>query len=338
MTWLKDHITKYVLPGMGVRSAKPSSKVAWPEAGMIYNALRSKGGDKELEELCVWIPEGGPVGRASIHQLATSRTGLKKLGNHVGIPGPLVLHSFIKATVRKLKKENKKLVLPGRDAWSWAVLSAKMGVDFLYDPRVSRSIACHDVTMKQILKEWAIKDWEKVILFDTGFAGSVPRAIAKCAGATSFSMILASANDPLFQIFQGHTGCRAKVLASEYMSKYRTRAIVGGDGKIKQCQAGFEEFVKCALYTIWLWYCESPKRVRTWAKDSLNTFIPINTGNLTFTAASTGSTINIAPAITAAPGTIGPAIANWQQQFVTQQQTGRSEEVGVAFPGSKTGN
>ncbi len=316
MTWLKDHVTKFVLPGMGIKAAKPSRLCRWPEAGMVYNALRSKGGNKDLEHLCKQMGNN-VIGRTTIHSLATSRTDLQKLGNHVGIPGPLVLHSFVKATLRQLKKERKKLVLPGRDAWTWAVLAAKMGIDHLYDPRVSRSIACHDVTMKQVLKEWSIKDWDDVILFDTGYAGTIPKAIAKCAGLNNVPLILASASNPLLQVFPGHTGSRAKVLASEYMSKYRTRAIVK-DGKIHQSSSGLTEFVKCALYTIWLWYCESPKRVRTWAKTPRYKMDP-----LAFSGATSASSISINAMgpLTISPGTIGPTIVNWQQTFATQQQT-----------------
>ena len=272
-------------------------------------------------ELCRAV--GQPGDSALIYELDLGGRGLdnrvKQLGDgYDGVEGADVLHSFIVNSVKALKRRTKKratTIYPGRDVWCWEVVSRRLGLPSVYDSRVSRCVAETPALIKSLIAEWQVPDWRRTVLFDSGYAGTVPRAIGRAAGLDEMRVVMLSAVNPEEQVFPTHAKARKKALACEYLAKYRRRAVVR-DGKVYQELADLDEFIKAALLTIWLWYHVSPARLPAWndkpvfvdggvSVASIPTIsVPGSffggTGNVfnTFTPVPTMSTGGVGPAIT----------------------------------------
>jgi hypothetical protein len=291
MTWLESHVRDFVIPGIRTLArangktlydhqikpwdgiVRPSSKCKIKEAGMIHAVASSvlpKGqaardvvlglcqqlGTRETAE---FVYELDPQGR------------VKKLGNHYpGVNGADVLHSFLCASTRAIKAHtrhpNARVIYPGRDVWAFEVMSQRMGVKSIYDSRVSREIDRKEAAFKEVVNSWPIPNWGYALAFDSGYAGTVPRAIGRVAGHKQINIVMLSAVDEQFQVFPGHTGSRAKALALEYLAKYRKRCTVQND-ELHQPLADLEEFIKAALLTCWIWHHVSPRRLPSWQKE-----------------------------------------------------------------------
>ena len=346
MSWLKNHMRHYVLPGVRAlaradgktlfdhdirpvdRIIRPSTKCAHVEAGMLYAAcssiLRKSNPAREVAlGLCRQV--GKPGDAEFVYELDLGGRGVdnrvRELGNgYQDVEGADVLHSFIVNSIKELKRRTKKkatVVYPGRDVWCWEVLSRRLGMPSLFDARISRSIATNEKAIKKAIEPWQISDWNRTVLFDSGYAGTVPRAIGKAAGLDKAWVLMLSAVNEGEQIFKTHTKARKKALACEYLAKYQKRATVRDDAPYQEL-AGLEEFIKAALLTIWLWYHISPSRLPAWqeqpAKKPPSRFkiaragsLSVGTGGLTwgtsgtsvFTPITTNSTNNWATASTA---------------------------------------
>jgi hypothetical protein len=202
-----------------------------------------------------------------------SQNRVRELGKHYpGFTGADVLHSFLCSTTRAIKAhlrhKDSRVIYPGRDVWALEVMSQRRGVPSVYDPRISREIKSHGPAYKEIIDAWGIPDWGKALAFDSGYAGTVPRAIGRVAGVHEINIVMLSAVDTHLQVFPGHTGSRAKALALEYLAKYRKRCLVK-DKTPTQPLADLEEFIKAALLTIWIWHHVSPRRLPSWQKEHI---------------------------------------------------------------------
>lgn len=252
------------------KKVRPSTKCKYLETGLIYAQVssilpKSHSSRELLLDICRTL---GTADEPQLIYNLDSQDRVRALGNHYeGIEGADVLHSFLSNCVRQLRTQVRdpkaRIIYPGRDVWAFEVLSQRMGVRSLYDSGVSRDIATNQAVIKKVVETWPIPNWHRAIAFDSGYAGTVPRAIGRAAGLDRVNIVMLSAEDVEEQVFPGHTGSRAKALALEYCAKYRKRAIVC-DGEIHQPLAMFEEFVKAALLTIWLWHHVSPKRLPSW--------------------------------------------------------------------------
>ena len=291
MTWLEQHVREFVIPGIRTLNrregrethdrdikpfngtVRPSSKCRFKEAGMIHAAVSSvvpKG--NVLREVALGLCEqvGKPGDHQFVYELDTQNR-VRDLSNHYpGMNGADVLHSFLGSTARalrgRLQHKDARVIYPGRDVWAFEVMSKRVGVPSVYDPRVSREIDEHGYAFKGVVNAWGIPDWSKALAFDSGYAGTVPRAIGRVAGVHEINIVMLSAKDVNFQVFPGHTGSRAKALALEYLAKYRKRCLVR-EREPYQPLADLEEFIKAALLTIWIWHHVSPKRMPSWQKQ-----------------------------------------------------------------------
>jgi len=295
MSWLRNHFRHFVLPGIRTlarakegpifdhdirpsdKQVRPSTKCKYVEAGMLYAIISSMLSKRDpirdaALELCRRV--GQPGDTELVYELDLGGRGLdnrvKKLGEgYQGIEGADVLHSFIMNSIKALKRKTKKratVIYPGRDVWCWEVISRKLGMPSVYDARVSRRIADEGVLIKDIIAEWGIEDWRRTVLFDSGYAGTVPRAIGRAAGLDKMCILMLSALKSEEQIFPSHAKARRKALACEYLAKYRKRATIE-DGKVYQEIASLDEFIKAALLTIWLWYHVSPAHLPSWGEQ-----------------------------------------------------------------------
>ena len=328
MSWLRNHFRHFVLPGIHTlarangatlvaedikprdRQVRASTKCKYHEAGMLYAAVASvlrKGDPTRDVALGLYRQLGRAKDAEFVYELDLGGRGVDRrvrdlaLG-YDGIDGSEVLHSFIMNSVKELKKRTQKqaqAIYPGRDVWCWEVVSRRLGMPSHYDSKVSRSIATNEKAIKAAIQGWPIKDWEKTVLFDTGHAGTVPRAIGKAAGLEKMLVIMLSAVNNEEQLFKTHAKSRKKALACEYLAKYRKRAFVRDDLPYQEL-ADLDEFIKAALLTIWLWYHISPAKVPSWkdrpvvqSKGGLRfgkSIISVGHNNTVFTPVISGGT------------------------------------------------
>jgi len=294
MSYLRNHMRHFVLPGIHTlarhghrgpltavdikpreKQVRPSTKCKYVEAGLLYSLVSSvlKKGDPTREIALGLCRQVGRAKDAEFVYAIDTRGGIKKLGEkYDGVEGSDVLHSMLCNSMRRLKRKMRRqgsLLLPGRDVWCWEVMARKLTVPSTFDARVSRSVAWNQKALRTCIDDWQIQDWKDVLFFDTGFAGSIPKAIAQAEGLPNINMLLLSSGVNQHQIFRTHTGSRAKALAFEYLAKY-FQSGTHRDGVPYQELNALDEFIKAALLTIWLWYHISPTRLPSYRDKKLS--------------------------------------------------------------------
>jgi hypothetical protein len=201
-----------------------------------------------------------------------------------------VIKNMWRSVKREARRLNKPLLLAGRDVFIFEILAQREGFPTVFRPDISRLTVAH-------IKE----DYSKHFLFDTGFAGSIPRAL-KCqafqmasAAGVEYMGRLYRKHVPLSedtkQIFPRMRGSRSLVLKIEGTPKYWRRAFyrdpnapvttdVGPNdwyfyaapaptGKVDpitgigQEFSPEEEFLKAALLTIEIYKDKSPSFTET---------------------------------------------------------------------------
>ncbi len=166
------------------------------------------------------------------------------------------LKSCVKALRRRLKGTGNKAILLGRDVWLVSVLCERMGVPYVYDPRVSRQVA-DGPNMVNLLPGYCLKEGD--ILFDTGFAGSIHRAVSEVSDVHLGNLMM-SAHNKDNQVFPNSGIARNYALFIEYLPKYFETGRNRG-GEVVQHYADLPEFVEATLGTIWAWHNESPSEI-----------------------------------------------------------------------------
>lgn len=281
------------------REVRPASVCEYPEAGMLYavcaSILRKSDPTREVAlDLCRHI--GKPGDAKFVYELDNQKR-VKELGEgYEGVEGADVLHSFVLNSIKSLKRKTHKqatVVFPGRDVWCWEVLSRKLGQPSVFDSRVSRDVAGHGPALKKAMADWKVPDWNRTVLFDSGYEGTVPRAIGQAAGLQKINVLMLSAVRSHEQIFPSHTKARRKALACEYLAKYQKRSVVRDDAPYQEL-ADLQEFIKAALLTIWLWHHVSPARLPSWKdrpvlKVSGGDYLSIKGGSIPTITIPTGS-------------------------------------------------
>jgi hypothetical protein len=250
-------------------SLRPSKKCKYTEAGLVYSAVCSF-----FRDVPGPSTPGGSINRNSFREQALeilrecdaqhflpNRSGIVPAGSNYKAED--VIHSILKSSWRSLKEitQGKTIILPGRDVWPWEVLARRNNYPTIYDPRISRILCSHKEVLRKICKEWDV-DFGEVIIFDTGFAGSIPAAISDVVGTkVRFLMLSSNRRDGWTQLFPNHRGSRSKVLCIEYFPKYFKTGTVD-NGQPVQYLSYPLDFVKTAAFTIWLWYHRSPRFIK----------------------------------------------------------------------------
>ena len=118
--------------------------------------------------------------------------------------------TILKNIWRSVKAEarGRAILLPGRDVFLFEVLARREGYPTIFIPEVSRLTASH-FRDRQDLKD--------CLLFDSGFSGSIPRAME------IGSFALASGVN---QVFRNMKGARSLVLKVEGLPKYWKRGFL----------------------------------------------------------------------------------------------------------------
>jgi len=307
MSWLRNHIRCFVVPGLKALSEskgplckptwswmegvtrtsissssihplkvnlRPSKKCKYTEAGLVYSAI------------CSFFREEPHIAK-KVGYSKTPEKSFKKqaldilrecdskhfMPQSLGVTSNAcssykvedIIHSILKSSWKSLKEiaQGKTIILPGRDVWPWEVFARKNNYPTIYDPRISRILSGDKEVLREICKTWDV-DFNKVIIFDTGFAGSIPAAISSVVG-TEVKFLLLSSNNrgaKWTQLFPNHRGSRSKVLCIEYFPKYFKTGTVDKGLPVQYLSYPLD-FVKSAAFTIWLWHNKSPRFIKT---------------------------------------------------------------------------
>jgi len=372
VSWLKNHLRHFVLPGIhtlarfqgrnkaewgafssgGLTAAdikprdkqiRPSTKCKFVEAGMLYSLVSSvlRKGNPTREIALGLCRQIGRAKDAEFVYAIDTRGGVKKLGaKYDGVEGSDVLHSMLCNSMRRLKRKMRRkgsLLLPGRDVWCWEVLARKLSVASTFDSRVSRSVAYNNKALRSCIDDWKIKTWDDVLFFDTGFSGTIPKAIARAEKLEGINMLLLSSGDHSKQIFRTHTGSREKALAFEYLAKY----FVSGthrDGVPYQELATLDEFINASLLTIWLWYHVSPTRLPSYRDKKIlgydpkmlakYTTINVNPSNLSSVSLIGSDLVNVQP-MTLTTGSSAATTSNWTADWTIDATTAATSDTTI---------
>lgn len=166
--------------------------------------------------------------------------------------------TVIKNSWRSVKKaaKGRPILLPGRDVFIWEILAQREKYPTLFLPEVSRLTVAHV----------KIPDLEKYFLFDTGFAGSIPRGL----GTKEFKLLSFSANgggaygqlygrqDNRTQVFPRLSFSRGLALKIELTPKYWNTARMHSEmgdfletyQVVHQEKSPLDEFERAARLTI----------------------------------------------------------------------------------------
>jgi hypothetical protein len=292
--WLREHLYNFILPGIWLLKQKPHAgidateinkvkidakfrpaKKAWcEEAGIVHAALSSWGLKQHS-----WLFEQ----EEHAIQAFLSFKDSHPVDTEPGYTKQDLLHSIIKNSWKALKRRSwgKTVVLPGRDVWLWWVMAQRYpGPEVVFDPTISRNTAMDKELLKRRMLTWGVTDWPKTIIYDTGFAGSIWRAMCKAIEQKPENVMLSTTltertkagREISCQIFPNHKGSRNKALAIEYLPKYwrsghvryKLPEVVGEYGRSEMYQwlSELDEFLRAAVMTIWFWNHQSPRFVK----------------------------------------------------------------------------
>lgn len=143
----------------------------------------------------------------------------------------------------KAKAAGRPILLPGRDVWVFEVLARRENFPTVFRPDISRLTAPH-----------VTEDYSGHFVFDTGYAGSIPRILR----AEKFS--LASG---INQAFPKLTGSRSLVLKIENSPKYWQRGFWRPEQGIMQELSERDTFIKAAQLTIEIYKSSAPKFINS---------------------------------------------------------------------------
>ncbi len=177
-----------------------------------------------------------------------------------------VIKNIWRATKKNAK--GKPILLAGRDVFIFEVLARREDYPTTFIPECSRMTA-------RVLAE-KIPNVKDYFLFDTGFVGSIPRAL----GIEDFTLLSFSrpfitygdlrneqklreyeAGNVRKQIFPRMSFSRGLALKIEVTPKYWESGRIGNDGEVLQPFSNSIEFEKAAQLTIEIYKDSSPKFV-----------------------------------------------------------------------------
>ena len=156
--------------------------------------------------------------------------------------------TLIKNAWRSVKSQasGRPILLAGRDVFIFEVLARREGYPTLFLPQCSRVTA-------RVVK---IPNKKQYLLFDTGFMGSIPRALE----ISSYKMISSALNQEATQVFPKRKGSRNLALRIEKTPKYWKTGRLE-NGQIVQELSSKDEFRQAAELTIAVYKDSSPKHV-----------------------------------------------------------------------------
>lgn len=185
-----------------------------------------------------------------------------------------VIKNMWRSVKQEARRVNRPILLAGRDVWIFEVLARREGTPTVFRPDISRLAA-----------DYVTEDYSDYFLFDTGFMGSIPRAlhcksyVMGSATYTNAGMQSIRRNQHVMlrteskQVFPRMKGSRSLILKIERTPKYWRRAFYRGaciycsimPGHcanrygIIQDQSSVAEFALAAQLTIQIYKDTSPR-------------------------------------------------------------------------------
>ena len=155
--------------------------------------------------------------------------------------------AVIKNVWRSVKKScgKKILVLPGRDVFIFEILARREGFKTIFLPGCSR----------QSVEYFKGRIPRGSYIFDTGFAGSIPRGLG--LGDDDYKMVSSANRYNNTQVFKNLAGSRSIALKIEKTPKYWQSGRVV-EGKLVQDLNHWDEFKQAAILTIQVYKDSSP--------------------------------------------------------------------------------
>lgn len=158
--------------------------------------------------------------------------------------------TVIKNSWRSIKKaaNRRQILLPGRDVFVWEILARRENYPTIFMPECSR------LTVNTLAEQLG-PSITNCYLFDTGFAGSIPKSLR----SKRFNML--SHHDRLdnVQIFPRLSFSRGLALKIEKTPKYWSTGRLGSENEIVQEQSDIYEFARAARLTIEIYKDSSSK-------------------------------------------------------------------------------
>jgi hypothetical protein len=155
--------------------------------------------------------------------------------------------SVIKNIWRSVKKaaQDRVVLLPGRDVYVFEILARRENYPTIFLPSCSRQTAGR-------LKCELFQD---MYLLDTGFAGSIPRALE----ITSYGLVSYGLRNDDIQVFRHLSMSRGLALKIEKTPKYWKTGRIGYDGEVVQEFSERGEFVEAAILTMQVYKNSAPR-------------------------------------------------------------------------------
>lgn len=158
--------------------------------------------------------------------------------------------TVIKNTWRSMKKkaDRKQIFLPGRDVFIFEILARREGYPTVFMPECSRQ------TVGVMARELG-SAMRECYLFDTGFLGSIPKALQ----SKRYHMMSYTTRGSHIQVFPRLTFSRGLALKIEKTPKYWSSGRLDAENNVIQDQSDIHEFARAARLTIEIYKNSSPK-------------------------------------------------------------------------------
>lgn len=242
MSWLRDHFYQFVFPAM-MAAEQPVDHMGDPLDVMVSPSAPANY-PTELRKLWTLCKALGVPWSTDVREDGTGSSLYRTTAqiHH------RILRNTMDSLVSTMKSEGcPRLLLPGRDVWTLAVLAERRGIPYVFLPEVSRRVA-ESKGIKDFLHSHGVTGNELVV--DTGYAGSVPKAFSRAFGHPVKFRLMSQNDDTahlgfapewwLFpwkkpgrslqprsgiesrpnQVFPNRKRARAEVLETEYLAKY----------------------------------------------------------------------------------------------------------------------
>ena len=286
MSWLRDHFHFWVFPALRAAVEYPSATKEHVALVGTLNPVvqrdlvgREGSGPSELQKLRGLCQYLGVAYTEGLHESSVGSSWLQS-------PQRGKLHvTTLRRTLQAAEAHRKehrcsRLLFPGRDVWTLHVLAQRRGLDSLFIPEVSRTVAGNGQALRKICNEYGVTGDE--LFVDTGFKGSIVVQFQKVLGKTLQCALMSQiplskrfvtlhsfpplaeypTEDPAMrpnQLFPNRRMARKEALDTEYLPKYwKTGTIKGGyfsdqGGDPVQYLSNPDEIVRTAVMTSKLW-------------------------------------------------------------------------------------
>jgi len=284
MSWLRDHFYNFVYPAFLVAVENPeASSDEVPEHGPcdvrpLPGEVLDPGLPSELAKLKILCQRHSVPWNTNRQTMASYLRG--------ELHYDVLRRSLLSAEAQRKIHKCSRLLFAGRDVWTLEVLAQRRKIASVYIPEMSRLVVDHyspsrDQCIFSLLTKYGVNPSESFLMVDTGFVGSIVRAISRVikrpikfalmsqnpqrvsetelpplnsfSGNTYFrGKQPFNANTLPNQLFPNRRRAREEVLGVEYLPKYFKTGTIRED-RVVQYLSSPVDIVGAAVLTSDLW-------------------------------------------------------------------------------------